>query len=98
MNEIRLSENEERVLAALASPGIGYCMNFAAIGDLAKLDRRNVRRACRSLRRKGLAEFQIGLWTEDGGPAGSGYSANKAGRDRAKASLVEQYREASRYD
>jgi len=52
----------------------GY-RRFDDISANTGLDRRTVRRACRSLTRKGLAEYGRGLWTEDGEPAGSGYRA-----------------------
>ncbi|MDP2410386.1 MAG: hypothetical protein Q8M26_08875 [Pseudolabrys sp.] len=57
-----------------------YC-SFAPIMCGTKLTRPDVRRACRSLKRKGLASFKAGLWTEDGEPYGSGYSCTKAGAD-----------------
>lgn len=44
-----------------------------------RLNAMEVRLGCRSLARKGLAEFGKGLW-DDEGPAGSGYCATKQGR------------------
>lgn len=82
-----LNENEKRVLTVLVAAGDSYLgfgyLGFAGIGarleddHSIKLDRKAIRRACRSLKRKGLAEFCRGLWTEDGEPAGSGYAATK---------------------
>jgi hypothetical protein len=46
-----------------------------------KVLRTAVRRACRSLARKGLAEYHKGLWTMDGVPGGAGYAATMAGAD-----------------
>lgn len=43
------------------------------------LDRKIIRRACRSLARKGLAKCCHGLCDEDGNFRGSGYIATKAG-------------------
>jgi hypothetical protein len=36
---------------------------------------------CRDLRNRGLATFERGLFTEDGEPAGAGYTITKAGRE-----------------
>jgi hypothetical protein len=76
-----MNDTERKVLAFLAENGSEYfCyMGFAAIVADTKLDRKQVRRACRSLARKGLAKFSSGLWTEDGEPAGSGYGVTKDG-------------------
>lgn len=89
MSDPKLNADERSVLRALASTfcdygGFGF-LGFAAISRRAKMDRARTRRACRSLARKGLAEFQRGLWTDDGHPGGSGYGATKAG-----AALVER--------
>jgi 1,4-dihydroxy-2-naphthoyl-CoA synthase len=54
---------------------------FNGICSETSLNRPTVRRACRLLTRKGLAQFGRGLWTEDGTPAGSGYAATSAGKE-----------------
>ena len=81
---MKLNENECKVLTVLADD-LDYCgfcySSFARIADNCLLDVRQVRRACRSLARKGLAEYKRGLWTEEGEPAGSGYGATKAGSE-----------------
>jgi len=87
---MKLNDNERKVLAVLVVCGDdswgGYCyFNFRALTGPTKLNRREVRLACRSLKRKGLAEFRRGLWSEDGEPAGSGYCASKAGVDFIKS-------------
>lgn len=51
---------------------------FIHIMDVTKLTRGEVRRAVRSLARKGLAEYRRGLWSDDG-PAGAGYCCTKEG-------------------
>lgn len=56
-------------------------MSFKAIGNKGKIDKKNVRRAVRSLQRKGFAKFAIGLWSSDGEPMGSGYAITKAGEE-----------------
>jgi hypothetical protein len=86
-----LNSNEVKVLAALASVGGDFgVLSFRAIGRRVRLARTAIRRACRSLRRKGLSEFHRGCWTEDGEPYGSGYAATKAGNERASAKLVDK--------
>ena len=69
-------KNERKVLEALALDSRPYgemCVSFAPIMQETGLDRRTVRRYCRSLKRKGLAEFYKGLWSYDDRPAGAGY-------------------------
>lgn len=83
---MNLNEAERKVLAFLAdqySDDYGY-YGFNGIKQHVKLDRRVIRLACRSLKRKGLTEFKAGLWNDEGEVAGSGYSATKAGVDFLK--------------
>jgi hypothetical protein len=71
-----LNDNERRVLRALPSEGyagFGF-VSFAYLTRETMLNRRAVRLACRSLARKGLAEYSRGLWSEDGKPCGAGYA------------------------
>ena len=59
-----------------------FCYSgFSRLCDKTDLDRKIVRRACRALTRKGLAEYGRGLWTEYGEVACSGYAATQAGAD-----------------
>ena len=81
-----------RILASstLCGEGPGY-LSFWGIGckiiDQEDYERpsdkdlhvRMIRRACRRLRRLGLAEYMQGLFTEDGEVAGSGYGITPAG-------------------
>lgn len=76
---MRLTANEQKVLAVLSDDG-AY-LAFVVIMDRSGLDRKAVRRACRSLARKGLAKYGRGLWTEDGEMYGSGYSATHEGNE-----------------
>lgn len=63
----------------------GICfMGFDGISQGTGLDRKQVRRSCRFLTRKGLLAFGRGLWTEDGEPIGSGYGATKIGAELAE--------------
>jgi hypothetical protein len=84
MSEPRLNGNESTVLAILTEQGgedseCGF-LGFKGIEhEMPSLERQAIRRACRSLARKGLARYAKGLWTDDGRPGGSGYAATKAG-------------------
>ena len=81
--EIKLNENEKLCLSCLTSVFGGYegefCMAFKTISGDTKLEVKAVRRAVRSLARKGLAKFYRGLMTEDGEVAGAGYTATEKG-------------------
>lgn len=92
MTAPNLNANEVKVLAALASVGGSDfgCLSFRAIGQRVRLKRPEIRRACRSLARKGLAEFHRGLWSEDGEPRGSGYGATRSGCVWADLKLVDK--------
>ncbi len=84
MSAPKLTDKHRLVLRCLADDYSSYRMGYAAFSHImqeTKLDRRDVRLACRHLTRKGLAQFGRGLWTEDGEPRGSGYAATKAGAD-----------------
>jgi hypothetical protein len=75
----KLTAIERAVLDSLSDAGEERCYAFAPICQHTGLERSVVRRACRSLKRKGLARFETGLWTEDGEPRGSGYGLTRAG-------------------
>jgi hypothetical protein len=82
---------EQKVLGYLTEDGFSWDQGysgFAGIVANTRLDRKTVRRACRSLARKGLTEFGKGLWNDDGEPAGSGYCATKAGIQYAADKLA----------
>lgn len=81
-DKLNLPHAQRKVLVFLAerwNEDFGY-LPFEPISRNTGLDVRLVRRACRALTRKGLAEFARGLWREDGGPGGSGYAATESGR------------------
>lgn len=87
----KINENERKVLGFLvarANPDAGF-YNFHGITTGTELDRATARRACRSLKRKGLTEFQAGLWHDDGEMAGAGYGATRAGIDFINTELQE---------
>ena len=77
----KINENEKKVLTVLASAyGSDLnCFCFETIINESGLDLKQVRRACRSLKKKGLAEFYRGLFDEDGMAAGSGYCCSEDG-------------------
>lgn len=79
---IKVNEKEGKVLKVLAedydSWGESGFYAFSAIASMSGLTIPEVRRACRSLARKGLAKYERGLWNEDG-PAGAGYGATEEG-------------------
>lgn len=55
------------------------------------LPRDEVRRRVRALARKGLLQYERGLWTDDGEMAGSGYSITEKGlRVRAALEAMEK--------
>jgi hypothetical protein len=77
-----LNENERKVLSALAEDYDDLewrAWYFRGLVADTKLNLSQVRRACRSLAKKGLAKFERGLFNEDGETAGSGYRATRLG-------------------
>ena len=77
MSAVKLNETERIVLRALCIYE-GFVW-FSPLISNTGYSRAVVRRACRSLKRKGLAKFSSGLWRDDGSMGGSGYAATKAG-------------------
>lgn len=75
-NKIKLNENENKVLKQLAEND-EIALYFRSFDGL---DIKQARRACRSLARKGLAEFHRGLFNDDGQVAGSGYGITEKGK------------------
>lgn len=79
---MKLKPDDKKVLDYLVSLDDGYAAYFATIARKKKLTIPVVRRSCRKLKRNGYTELVVGLINEeDGGLAGSGYSATHAGRD-----------------
>lgn len=53
---------------------------FKKLSEISGIPLVNIRRTVRSLARKGLAEYEKGLWSENtDGPAGAGYGCTQAG-------------------
>lgn len=85
MNDIRLNTKELKILQILAQHydtsdwgETGY-YSFAPLEKQTGFTRKEVRLACRSLKRKGLTKFSVGLINGDGEMAGAGYSCSKEG-------------------
>ena len=57
------------------------CTYFRFITKETGLTLKEVRRACHSLAKKGLAEYVRGLFDDEGFTAGSGYCATEKGRE-----------------
>lgn len=77
----QLSKRELMALRAFAGVENGYCLSFSGVAGRSELDPKHVRRTVRALARKGLAQYEKGLWSEDGEVAGSGYGLTKQGRE-----------------
>ena len=85
----KLSERERNCLLAWRDIHRGYCLNFKGVAGRADIEAGNVRRVVRSLARKGLLEFQRGLFDEcDGSVAGAGYGLTDAGADLLSQLIV----------
>lgn len=79
---IKINDKERKVLEILADayhPDEWGAYAFASLSRQTKLEVKEVRRACRSLAKKGLAKYERVLWNEDTGPAGAGYRATEEG-------------------
>ncbi len=75
----KINDNERKVLEVISVGWDELYYNFAYISKETGLDVKSVRRACRSLKRKGYADFKKGLMNDDGMVAGSGYGATHEG-------------------
>ena len=64
------------------------CMTFKGIQNHVALDRAEIRRCCRYLRKRGLAEYHNALWTDDGEPAGAGYCITPKGIEELKRRMA----------
>ena len=78
---MKFTELEQKALTAWQDCGEDFgFLSFAAVAQRSGLERHRVRRVVRSLARKGIVQFQRGLWTDDGEMYGSGYGLTPAGR------------------
>lgn len=76
--KFKINEKERKVLVCLAADA-DLAYYFRHIVKDTKLELAEVRRACRSLAKKGYAEYRRGLFDEEGMAAGSGYMATHEG-------------------
>lgn len=60
------------------------CVTAARVGLALGITDQLVKALAAGLRRKGLIAYQRGLWTDDGLPAGAGWSLTDAGRSRLR--------------
>lgn len=77
----KINENERKVLGKLVysySEDDWRAWHFKGLVRETGLELKQVRRACRSLAKKGYARYERALWSDDG-PAGAGYRATKEG-------------------
>lgn len=73
-----LTANERRTLNELGTPEDCSCLNFNHLSIRTGLPRDDVAEACRSLRKRGLADCYTGLIDDDGVFYGSGYGLSAA--------------------
>ncbi len=94
MDKIKISEKQLKCLEALAGDCCGDYANFdyydqfyyfGFIAEKTGLPKNKVRVYVRALARKGLAEYQRGLFDDDGFIAGSGHAITKQGIEFLKA-------------
>lgn len=69
----------ETLARTWAEVGEEYALPFRCLVTH-EIDLETVRASCRRLRENGHVRFMRGLWTEDGEPAGSGYTITREGR------------------
>lgn len=81
--KLKINDNERKVLNILVPicDNEQNCTFFKYIAKDSGLDIKQVKRACRSLAKKGLTEYVRGLFDDDGMVAGSGYCATSKARD-----------------
>jgi hypothetical protein len=84
-SSVKVNENEHKCLVVLAEDFYDdtewKAWYMRGIVMETKLELSQVRRAVRSLGRKGLAAYERGLFDDDGMVAGSGYRATTVGKD-----------------
>jgi hypothetical protein len=87
-----MTENELRALEVLSDHygAEGPCLYFRTIAEIGGIDPKKVRRAVRSLARKGYAEYVRGLFDDEGKTAGSGYCCTRAGVDAFAAVTIDE--------
>lgn len=82
-----LRDDHLRVLRSLAqqtTPHGEWCVYFTHIENDTEMDRKTVRRCCRYLKKRDLAEFHRLFSDDDGMAKGSGYCVTVAGLEVLK--------------
>ena len=90
-----LTPNEIKVLQVLYDDTDHWgekCIAFDWIMEESKLSRKEVQKACKVLREKGLIQFFRGLMNDEGQVAGSGYCISAEGQKHANpCDMCEQH-------
>ena len=94
-SDVKVSANEWRALQVLADGYNESSFYFRGVAQESGLPLKIVRRIVRSLARKGLAEYNRGLFNDDGQVAGSGYGCTRAGYEYAKERNEKLFTEAA---
>lgn len=68
-------------LSVSTRPGGAMCCGFRPMVRELEMERAKVRRLCRLLHRKGMAEFHKALCDDEGHFTGSGYCISRAGME-----------------
>lgn len=73
------------IMAALSEAADAeMCLNLFGLSSRTGLPRETLRGIMADLRAEGLATHHKGLWSEDGAPAGAGYSITDPGREQLR--------------
>lgn len=88
---MKINENERKVLELLEESYFGEddwgAWHFKPLVNRTKLTLKEVRRACRSLHKKGLTSYERALIDDDGNFAGAGYRTTEQGAALVKPCL-----------
>jgi len=76
-----LTAMERETLKAWRECSVGYGFGFSTAANLCATPRDNIRRAVRSLARKGMLEYSRTLFWEDEAKMGSGYTLTDLGAE-----------------
>lgn len=76
-------------LNALCTAHDGWCLNLNGLQKRTGISREILRGIITDLRSEGLVEHCIGLWFEDGEPAGAGYRLTEKGWEHALQDLTD---------
>ena len=82
LRQARLLRRTPHIIPVLAALVTFYpmCATLQCLADRLGLTRGRVRNMVRNLKRRGMAEHQVGLFYDDGRLGGSGYAATTLGK------------------